>query len=368
MFYFLYELFYREDTWLSFLRLFKYISFRSAYAAITAFLIGLSISPHAIRLLRKRDIKSQVWRFDVMDEDHKVGTPTMGGIIIIISVLIPVLLWCDIRNSFVLITLMSLLWFGAIGFMDDSLKLARGDKAGLSSKQKLALQGLFGLFLAAIYLKKQLSPVPLAVMTKVYLPGFTEPIADLGIFFAIFIIFVIMGTSNSVNLTDGLDGLAIMPATLMALVFGVFSYVHGNYRAADYLRFEYLPGSGELMVFCAALAGAGMGFLWYNSYPAEVFMGDTGAIALGGVLGTICLLIKEEAIFIIAGGIFFIESLSVLLQKGICINLLGRRLFFRAPLHHTFQFRGWGEPKVVVRFWIISAILALLALSTLKVR
>jgi len=352
---------------LSWLRLFGYITFRAILAAFTSFTLSLMVGPPFIRWLKKRKATDLAWGYNLVNATGKSGTPTMGGLMILTTILIASLLWCDLGNRFVQLLLAAVLWFGALGAWDDALKLKDHSKTGLSETKKILVQAIFGIFLSIIYLHPDLSPVPHNIATSLYLPFVKNPIVDLGLGYGVFIIFVIVAISNSVNLADGLDGLAIVPSFFVAAVFGAFAYVIGNTNLSDYLLFDYLGGSGEILIFCAAFIGAGIGFLWFNAYPAQIFMGDTGSLALGGILGTIAVLIKQEFLFVIAGGIFVAEAATVFLTKYIFIPR-GRRLFFRAPLHHTLQYRGLAETKVVVRLWIVSAILALVAATALKIR
>ncbi|MGB3975364.1 MAG: phospho-N-acetylmuramoyl-pentapeptide-transferase [bacterium] len=367
MLYKLFTLLNQHFDSLSWLRLFSYITLRAIFASVSAFLMSLFFAPPLIRWLKKRGSTDIAWGYGLVNVQSKSGTPTMGGFLILAAILASTLLWCDLSNRFIQLLLSATLWFGCIGAWDDYLKLRLKSKAGLSETKKILLQVLFGIFLSFIYLSPSLSPVPSHLATKLFLPFLKNPIADLGMFYALFIIFVIVAISNSVNLADGLDGLAIVPAFFVAAVFGAFSYVIGNSVIAEYLLFDFMPGSGEILIFCSAMIGSGIGFLWYNSYPAQIFMGDTGSLALGGLLGTVAVLIKQEFLFMIAGGVFVAEAASVFLTKYIFLPK-GRRFFFRAPMHHSLQYRGLAETKVVVRLWIVAAILALFAASALKIR
>ncbi len=352
---------------LSWMRLFSYITLRAILAAVTAFILALMFSPPLIRWLKKHGSTDLAWGYGLVSVQSKSGTPTMGGFLILTTILSSTLLWCDLTNRNIQILLVSALWFGAVGARDDYLKLKYKSKEGLSERKKILLQVLFGLLLSLVYLLPATSPVPANLATKLFIPFYKSPIADLGFAYAIFITFVIVAISNSVNLADGLDGLAIVPAFFVAAVFGAFSYVIGNFVISQYLLFDYMPGSGEILIFCSAMIGSGIGFLWYNAYPAQIFMGDTGSLALGGLLGTIAVLIKQEFLFVIAGGVFVAEAATVFLTKYIFVPR-GRRLFFRAPLHHSLQYRGLAETKVVIRLWIVAAILALAAATALKIR
>ena len=353
----------------SFLRLVDYISFRAIAAAITAFLLTLILGRRFINDLYIRRMRDVVRDYGVMSVNDKKGTPTMGGGMIVAAVFLSALLWCNPINRFVGLTLFALLWFAGIGFADDLLKIRHQDSdKGLSEGKKILLQGVYSVILGIVYLVPLLSPFPAEIASKLYLPFVKLPVIDLGWAYFPFIVFTLLAISNSVNFADGLDGLAVVPASFVAAVYGIFAYVIGNTIYSGYLQFFYLPGVWELTVVCAAIFGAGIGFLWYNAYPAQVFMGDTGSMALGGVLGTIAILLKQEFLFIIVGGVFVAEAFSVFIQEKIGINWLGRRIFYRAPIHHTYQYRGLAETKVVVRFWIISGLLALAGLATLKIR
>ncbi len=364
-----FRLFYDPENALRFLRLFKYITLRSMGAAITAFVVSLIVGPRLIRRLKRAGAVDQVWDYGVLDVSSKRGTPTMGGMLILISTLGAALVWCDVSNEFVWLSMLAGLWFGLLGSLDDLLKVRRGSGvAGLSRGVKYAAEITFGLAIAGIYLMPDLSPVKPEVAGALHIPFVKVPIVTLGFWYAgVIVVFIVM-SSNCVNITDGMDGMAIVPAVFTALVLGVFSYILGREDYSAYLHYTYMPGAGELMVLCSALVGAGAGFLWFNAYPASIFMGDTGSLALGGMLGTIALLTKQEVVFFIAGGVFMIEAASSFIQDYIGLRLLGRRIFYRAPLHYSFLYRGVGESKIVVRFWILAAVFALMALATLKLR
>ena len=366
--YYLSSYFYDHVEYLSFLRLFQYLTFRAILASITAFVFSLFFGPPIIRLMKKHGIRDLAWDYGVVNVEGKTGTPTMGGLLMLASIISSVFLWGNLSNRFMQILVFAVIWFGLLGFTDDYLKMKYNSKAGLKEQYKYLGQIGFGLILGMIYLFPSISPVDPAYASKLYVPFHKTAILDAGYAYIAFITLTIVAISNSVNLADGLDGLAVVPAFLVAAVFGIFAYVIGNTVLAQHFLFPYLNGSGEIVVFCAAMLGAGVGFLWYNAYPAQIFMGDTGSLALGGLLGTISVLIKQEVLFILAGGIFVAEAFSVLVQKYIYIPLVGKRLFFRTPLHHTFQHRGIAETKVVVRFWIVAVILALISLSALKIR
>ncbi|MDH5594658.1 MAG: phospho-N-acetylmuramoyl-pentapeptide-transferase, partial [Gammaproteobacteria bacterium] len=293
----------------------------------------------------------------------KAGTPTMGGALILVAIGVATLLWADLGNRYVWVALVVTFLFGAIGFLDDYIKLIQRDPKGLIPRYKYLMQSVVGLG-AAFYLFDAAS-VP--AETQLIVPFFKNFVIELGAFYIILTYFVIVGSSNAVNLTDGLDGLAVMPCVLVSGALGIFAYVAGNINFAGYLGIPYVPGVGELTVFCAALAGAGLGFLWFNAYPAQVFMGDIGALALGAALGIVAVLVRHELALVIMGGVFVMETVSVILQVG-SFKLTGKRIFQMAPLHHHFELKGWPEPRVIVRFWIITVILVLIGLATLKIR
>ncbi len=369
MAYFIYELFYEPESGLSFLRLLSYISFRSIFSFVSAFFIAMIFGRRIIDLLFRKGMREHIRDFSDIVSSSKKGTPTMGGLIIILSVCLPVLLWCNLNNRFIQILLFSMIWFGCIGFWDDYLKMKqKSNEKGLSRTKKLLMQGIFGLFLGIIVLFKKTSPFPDDLIFNLYVPFIKNPVLSLSWFYLPFIIFIMLSISNAVNFADGLDGLAIVPASVVIGVYGIFAYVLGNANYSQYLLYDFLPGSGEVVVFCAACIGAGLGFLWFNAYPAQIFMGDTGSQALGGVIGAIAVLLKQEFLFLIIGGLFLAEAVSVLIQDRIGINFLGKRIFGRSPLHHTFQYRGIAEPTVVIRFWIVAFVLGLIGLITLKIR
>jgi len=347
-----------------FFNVFGYLTLRAILSALTALAVSLLLGPGMIRRLAALKTGGQPIRSDG-PQSHlsKAGTPTMGGALIIAAVSASTLLWADLRNRYVWVVLLVLLGFGLIGWMDDWRKLVRRDPNGLPARWKYLLQSVFGL-IAAVALYKA-ATVPAA--TTLYFPFFKDIALPLGLGFVVVAYFWIVGFSNAVNLTDGLDGLAIMPTVLVAGALGVFAYVAGHAGFSTYLNIPAIPGAGELVVPCAAIAGAGLGFLWFNTYPAQVFMGDVGALALGAVLGAIAVIVRQELVLVIMGGIFVIETLSVMIQVA-SFKLTGRRIFRMAPIHHHFELKGWPEPRVIVRFWIISVVLVLLGLATLKVR
>ena len=375
-----------------FFRVFQYITFRAVMAALTALLIGLVAGPYVINRLRELKIGQPIRGYGMQTHLSKSGTPTMGGVLILLAIAISTVLWFDLSNRFVWVVLLVTLGFGAIGWADDWRKVVRKDPEGMPSKEKYLWQSLIGL-LAALYLVFSISEnsnmrvmelffnwvasgfdVNLPPKAGLQLPFFKEVSYPLGVLgFVILTYLVIVGSSNAVNLTDGLDGLAIMPVVMVGSALGVFAYVTGSAVYSKYLFFPHIPGSGELLIFCAAMAGAGLAFLWFNTHPAQVFMGDVGALALGGALGTIAVIVRQEIVLAIMGGIFVAEALSVMLQVSYFKYTRkkygeGRRLLKMAPLHHHFEKTGWKETQVVVRFWIITMLLCLVGLSTLKLR
>jgi phospho-N-acetylmuramoyl-pentapeptide-transferase len=375
-----------------FFRVFQYITFRAVMAALTALLIGLAAGPAVIRRLRELKIGQPVRGYGMETHLSKSGTPTMGGVLILLSITISTLLWADWSNRFIWIVLVVTLGFGAIGWVDDWRKVVRKDPEGMRSREKYFWQSLIGL-MAALYLVFSISgnsnlrvlglffewvssgfDVNLPPKAGLLLPFIKEVSYPLGVLgFVILTYLVIVGSSNAVNLTDGLDGLAIMPVVMVGASLGVFAYVTGSVVYSKYLFFPYIPGSGELLIFCTAMAGAGLAFLWFNTHPAQVFMGDVGALALGAALGTVAVIVRQEIVLAIMGGIFVVEALSVMLQVSYFKYTkrkfgVGRRLLKMAPLHHHFEKQGWKETQVVVRFWIITMLLCLIGLSTLKLR
>lgn len=353
---------------LSFMRLFSYISFRSIGAALTAMLIVFVFARKFIALMHKKRFLDFARDTGISSSFDKSGTPTMGGILITISFLASSIFWAQLDNRFVLITLISYLYFAFLGFKDDRAKIrAKSGEGGYSESLKLFLQGLFSILFVVIVLGP-LSPIPEAERANLYVPFYKYPILNSYLLYGIFVFFFFIAVSNSVNLTDGLDGLAIVPSMLVVSVLGVFAYIFGNSVYSKYLFFPYYPGAGELTVIASAFAGSAIGFLWYNAYPAQIFMGDTGSLAIGGMIASFSVLVKQELIFPILGGLFVFEALTSQIQDKIGVNFLGRRIFHRAPLHHELQYFGYAENKVVVRLWIIAFILALIALATIKVR
>ena len=344
-------------------KVFHYITLRAILGVLTALVISFLVGPVMIRRLSQYKIGQTVR--DDGPESHfsKAGTPTMGGALILVAVSIAVLLWADLGNRYIWIVLLTTLAFGIVGLIDDYRKLVLRDSRGLPARWKYLGQSLFG-FGAAVALYVTAS---LPAETQLIVPFFKNMVLDLGPAFVLLSYFVIVGTSNAVNLTDGLDGLAILPTVMVAGALGVFAYVSGHLYLSKYLLIPYLPGVGELAIFCGALVGAGLGFLWFNAYPAQVFMGDVGALALGAALGVVAVAVRQELVLFIMGGVFVVETVSVILQVG-SYKLTGRRIFRMAPLHHHFELKGWPEPRVIVRFWIVTVILVLIGLASLKIR
>ena len=348
-----------------FFNLFRYISFRATASAVTALLISLIIGPYVIKLLRKHQIGEEIRQDGPQSHLSKSGTPSMGGIIIIISVVIPTLLFARIGETFVWLVLLSTVWLALLGLLDDYLKIVKKYPKGLVARYKLIGQIVLGLVVGSVI---YFMPAVESARSSTTLPFFKNyEIEFFGILYIAFVAFVITASSNGSNLTDGLDGLLIGLIAIAAVAFGVMAYFTGRVDFSDYLNIIYLPGAGELSIYCAALFGASLGFLFFNCYPAEVFMGDTGALALGGAIGTVAVLIKKELLLVLICGIFVIESLSVLIQVFV-FKRTGKRVFKMAPLHHHFELLGWPEPKVVIRFWILGILLALLTLTTFKIR
>jgi phospho-N-acetylmuramoyl-pentapeptide-transferase len=359
----LYSLLYRFHESFSPLNVFRYITFRTAIAIMTAMLITFVFGPWIVKRLRKMSVTQQIRDDGPGTHAAKSGTPTMGGILIIISILVSVLLWGDLKNMYIWIMIFSLTCFGAVGLIDDYLKVTKKNHKGLRAQYKFGAQFLIALFIGVLLYLNPQDPFS----DTLSIPFFKKWLFDLGVFYIPFSIIVIIGSSNAVNLTDGIDGLAIGLVAIAVLANGVLVYISGNKNLAQYLQVLYIPKTGELTVFCGAMLGASLGFLWYNSYPADVFMGDVGSLGLGGALGTLAVITKHEIVLAVVGGIFVIETLSVILQVA-SFKLTGKRIFKMAPIHHHFELKGWPEPKVIVRFWIIGIMLALLSLTTLKVR
>ncbi len=342
---------------------FQYLTLRSILGVMTALGIALIVGPTMIRHLSFKQI-GQVVRDDG-PESHfsKAGTPTMGGTLILVAIAISTLLWADLSNKYIWVVLLVTLGFGIIGFVDDYIKLIRQDPKGLLSRYKYFWQSIVGAG-AAIFLYMTVS---MPAETQLIIPFFKNIIIPMGAWYMLLTYLVIVGTSNAVNLTDGLDGLAIMPTVMVASALGLFSYLTGHVEFARYLSIPYIPGAGELTIFCAAMVGSGLGFLWFNTYPAQVFMGDIGALALGAALGTVAVLVRQELVLLIMGGVFVIETLSVVIQVA-SYKLRGKRIFLMAPIHHHYELKGWPEPRIIVRFWIITVFLVLVGLASLKIR
>jgi phospho-N-acetylmuramoyl-pentapeptide-transferase len=349
---------------LSFLNLFSYLTLRAIFAAISALAISLVIGPWMIEKLSRYQIGQVVRDDGPQTHLKKAGTPTMGGLLILVAIIVSTLLWADLSNRFVWIVLGVTTAFGLVGFYDDYLKLVKKNPKGLIARWKYFWQSVAGIGAALALWYTAASPSD----TTLYLPLLKSFALPLGIFgFVLLTYLMIVGMSNAVNLTDGLDGLAIMPAVMVAAALGVFAYASGNALFAGYLSIPAVPQAGEVLIFCAALVGAGLGFLWFNAYPAQVFMGDIGALALGAALGVIAVIVRQEVVVLVMGGIFVLETASVILQVA-SFKLRGKRIFRMAPIHHHFELKGWAEPKVIVRFWIITFFLVLAGLATLKIR
>jgi phospho-N-acetylmuramoyl-pentapeptide-transferase len=359
-----YLLLYPLHTSIGAFNVFRYITFRTAMAALTGLLVSLLLGPWLIRRLRQIQIGQEIRDDGPSSHRAKRGTPTMGGLLIILAVVLPALMWADPRNSFVQAAVGATLLFGAIGFTDDYLKVARKRNLGLKARTKFALQAVVALLLGGFLI--WLAHQGLFSTTLVF-PFFKSFTPELGWFYLALAVLVLTGSSNAVNLTDGLDGLAIGSLLIAWGTFTVLTYAAGHAIVADYLGIANVKGAGELSVFCGAVVGASLGFLWFNSHPAEIFMGDVGSVAMGGALGTVALMIKQEVLLILVGGLFVVEALSVILQVG-SFKLRGRRIFRMSPIHHHFELAGWSESKVVIRFWILAILFSLLALATLKLR
>ncbi|HWR87801.1 MAG TPA: phospho-N-acetylmuramoyl-pentapeptide-transferase [Acidiferrobacterales bacterium] len=342
---------------------FRYLTLRAILGVLTALSICFLIGPALIRKLTQYKVGQVVRSDGPLTHLTKAGTPTMGGALILIAVFISTLLWANLNNRFVWVVLFTTFFFGAIGWVDDYRKLVRKNPKGLSAREKYFWQTVGG-FLVAVFLY---ATAKIPAETQLIVPVFKNVVLDIGPWFILLTYFVIVGTSNAVNLTDGLDGLAIMPTVMVASALGVFAYLTGNANFSSYLGIPFIPGAGEVLIFCSAIIGAGLGFLWFNTYPAMVFMGDVGALGLGAALGAIAVVVRQEIVLFIMGGLFVMETVSVILQVA-SFKLTGKRIFRMAPLHHHFELKGWPEPRVIVRFWIISLILVLIGLATLKVR
>ncbi len=360
MLFYLFEQLTRE---VSFFNVFRYLTLRGILGVLTALAVCFAVGPIMIRRLGYRQIHQTV-RLDG-PETHvsKAGTPTMGGAVILVAIVVSTLLWADLTNRFIWVVLFTTLSFGLIGWIDDYKKLVDKDPRGIGARNKFGLQTLAGLAVTLFLYYTAKTPIE----TSLIVPFFKAVALPLGLWFIPLAYLVIVGSSNAVNLTDGLDGLAILPAAMVAAALGIFAYATGHVQFANYLGIPYVSGVGEVLVFCAAMAGAGLGFLWFNTYPAQVFMGDVGALALGAALGVVAVVVRQEIVLFVMGGVFVMETVSVILQVG-SYKLIGRRIFRMAPLHHHFELKGWPEPRVIVRFWIITVVLVLAGLATLKIR
>ena len=357
----LYALFDRLAESISGFNVFRYLTFRAILAALTALAVALATGPVLIRWLDRRRVGEQIRPEGPQGHLSKAGTPTMGGTIILVAILLATLLWADLANRYVWVLLLTTTAFGVIGFVDDFRKVRRA--AGLRARTKFLWQMVVGFIAGAALYYSAVTPVE----TSYIVPFLKDVALDFGVLFVPLTLLVIVGSSNAVNLTDGLDGLAILPTVLVGGALGIFAYVTGNQIFANYLGIPYVFGAGEGAVFCGAIVGAGLGFLWFNTYPAQVFMGDVGALALGAALGTVAVVVRQELVLFVMGGVFVIETVSVILQVA-SFRLTGKRIFQMAPLHHHYELKGWPEPRVIVRFWIITFVLVLLGLATLKLR
>lgn len=342
---------------------FQYLTLRAIMGVLTALLFSLIAGPGLIRRLSIHQIGQTVRDDGPQSHLSKAGTPTMGGALILVAITLSAILWADLRNRYVWVVLLVTLVFGIVGWVDDYKKVVEKDSKGLPARWKYFWQSITGL-LAACYL---FYSAEYAAETQLIVPLFKDIVLEMGIFYIVFTYFVIVGSSNAVNLTDGLDGLAIMPTVMVAGGLGLFAYFAGHFRFAEYLHIPFINGVGELLIICSAMVGAGLGFLWFNTYPAQIFMGDVGALALGAALGVIAVIIRQEFVLFIMGGVFVLETVSVILQVA-SFKLTGKRIFKMAPIHHHFELKGWPEPKVIVRFWIITVILVLVGFATLKLR
>jgi phospho-N-acetylmuramoyl-pentapeptide-transferase len=341
----------------------QYLTLRGIMGVITALCLALYLGPKMIRFLKEKQIGQSIRNDGPQSHLSKAGTPTMGGAVILLSIGISTLLWADLTSRFVWIVLAVTFIFGAVGWVDDWRKVVEKNSVGLPARWKYFWQSVGGFGAAIVLYTTAQSPAE----TELIVPFFKDVAINMGLFFIVFTYFVIVGTSNAVNLTDGLDGLAIMPTVMVAAGLGVFAYLTGHVEFANYLNIPYINGSGELIIFCGAIVGAGLGFLWFNTYPAQVFMGDVGALSLGAALGVVAVIVRQELVLVIMGGVFVMETISVVLQVA-SFKLTGKRIFRMAPIHHHFELKGWPEPRIIVRFWIITVILVLIGLATLKLR
>ena len=360
----LYHIFYPLSSDYSFLNVFRYITFRSAYSGVTALIFSMLMGGVMIRMLRVFQVGEKIRDDGPQSHVVKSGTPTMGGLLILSTLIISTLLWADLTNSYIWLALFATFGFGLVGFIDDVMKLKKNK--GMTARVKLVLQ-IFLSLAVGIYLI-YFDPSRSEYATRLYIPFFKEFKPDLGAWYLLLIVVTIVGTSNAVNLTDGLDGLAIGPIIIATITYTLILYLCGHFKFAEYLRIQHIKEAGEIAVFSSAVIGASLGFLWFNSYPAQMFMGDVGSLSLGGLLGTIAVIAKHELLLLLVGGIFVIEALSVIIQVAYFKYTGGKRFFKMAPLHHHFEHSGWAEPKVIVRFWIVAVVLAMVSLSTLKLR
>lgn len=351
------------SEYIRFFHVFDYITFRTILSALFSLLITLSLGPRVIRWLSSAQIGQVIREDGPQSHFSKKGTPTMGGVLMLLAIIVSTLCWADLSNLYIWILLLVLLGYGAIGWVDDYRKLILKSPKGITAKQKFFWQAVLALSVAIVLYTIAKTPSE----TTLLIPFFKNIMIPLGIFYVVLTFFVIVGTSNAVNLTDGLDGLAILPTVLIAAALGVFAYATSHAVFSHYLSLPYIQGGQEVVVFCGAIVGAGLGFLWFNAYPAQIFMGDVGALALGGALGTLAVIVRQEIVLLIMGGIFVAETVSVMLQVA-SFRTRGKRIFRMAPLHHHFELAGWPEPRVVVRFWIITVVLVLMGLATLKLR
>ncbi len=342
---------------------FQYLTLRAILASLTAFLISLLLGPRLIRSLSHHQIGQSIRHNGPQAHLNKAGTPTMGGSLILIAIVLTTLLWASLSNQSIWIVLIAIIGFGLIGFVDDYLKLILKNSKGLAPRWKYFWQSVLGLGIACTLYKSATFPIE----TQLLIPFCKNLLIPLGVFYIPWVYLVLVGSSNAVNLTDGLDGLAILPTVLVGGALGIFAYLTGNVTYAKYLVIPFIPGVGEIVVICGAIVGAGLGFLWFNTYPAQIFMGDVGALGLGAALGSIAVVIRQELVLLIMGGVFVLETVSVILQV-VSFKLIGKRIFRMAPIHHHFELKGWPEPRVIVRFWIITVILVLFGLATLKLR
>ncbi len=347
----------------SFFQVFRYLTLRAILSVLTALMIALFVGPTMIRRLTVHNVGQTIRELGPESHFSKAGTPTMGGALILVAVTFSVLMWANLSNHYIWVLLGVTIAFGAVGFWDDYKKISLGNSAGLSAKAKFLWQSVIALVAAIVLFKAATIPAE----TQYIIPFFKDVMLDLGVGYILITTITIVGFSNAVNLTDGLDGLAILPVVMVGGALSIFAYLTGNINFANYLAIPYISGVGELVVFCGALVGSGLGFLWFNAYPAQVFMGDVGALALGAAIGLIAVLVRQEIVLLIMGGVFVMETASVIIQV-VSFKLTGKRIFRMAPIHHHYELKGWPEPRIIVRFWIITVILVLIGLATLKLR